>query len=159
VLILVTLPWGCAVLLPPKRDPTKEAEVKERATCPAGRAPDYPAHLFDPDSVVLVKPLYSLVSTARTGPEYRLSGAMIQLRPVPTLSSDGVESLLNCHNARSELGRSGEPTFENDPYWVPGQRVDISVHSERGELRAEVKSSEVSAAQEILRRATAFANL
>jgi len=159
VLLLIMLSSGCAVLLPAKRDPTQEAEAKERATCPAGKAPTYPAQLFDPESVVTVKPLYALAKTARTGPEYRLSGAMIQLRPVPTLSSDGIESLLNCHNARSELGRSGEPTLENDPYWVPGQRVDISVHSERGELRAEVRSSDIAAAQEILRRAAAFGRL
>ena len=110
LLLLIMLSSGCAVLLPAKRDPTQEAEAKERATCPAGKAPTYPAQLFDPESVVTVKPLYAVAKTARTGPEYRLSGAMIQLRPVPTLSSDGIESLLNCHNARSELGRSGEPT-------------------------------------------------
>jgi hypothetical protein len=159
VLLLIMLSSGCAVLLPPKRDPTQEAEAKERATCPTGKAPTYPAQLFDPDSVVTVKPLYSVAKTARTGPEYRLSGALIQLRPVPTLSSDGIESLLNCHNARRELGRSGEPVLENDPYWVPGQRVDLSVHSERGELRAEVRSYDITAAQEILRRATAFGHL
>src|SRR5260370_2271032 len=107
---------GCAVLLPAKRDPTQEAEAKERATSPTGKAPTYPTQLFDPESVVTVKPLYSVAKTARTGPEYRLSGAMIQLRPVPTLSSDGIENLLNSHNARSELPRSRAPPFQYDPY-------------------------------------------
>jgi len=154
--IVIALAVRCAVLLPSKRDAKVVAESQERATCPAGDAPDYPAELFDPQSVVSVKPLYTLASTARTGPEYRLSGAIIQLRPILSLSSQGIESLLNCHNARSELRRAGEPSIENDPYWVPGQPVDISVRSERGEVHAEVKSSDVNTAQEILRRATAF---
>ena len=153
---VIALSVGCAVLLPSKADPKTVAASQERATCPAGEAPDYPAQLFDPQSVVSVKPLYRLVNTARTGAEYRLSGAIIQLKPIPALSSEGIESLLNCHSARSELNRSGEPTIENDPYWVPGQPVDIAVRSERGEIRAEVKSSDIKTAQEILRRATAF---
>src|SRR5260370_34984756 len=100
---------GCAVLLPAKRDPTQEAEAKERATCPAGKAPTYPAQLFDPESVVTVKPLYALAKTARTGPQHRLSGAMIQLRPVPTFSSDANEGLRNCHKGRTKLCGTGDP--------------------------------------------------
>ena len=154
--IVIALSAGCAVFLPSKRDAKAVAETQERNTCPAGAAPEYPAELFDPQSVVSVKPLYTLASTARSGAEYRLGGAIIQLRPIPSLSSESIESLLNCHNARSELKRAGEPRIENDPYWVPGQPVDIAVRSERGEVRAEVKSSDVNTAQEILRRATAF---
>src|SRR5215467_3287816 len=154
--MVIALAAGCAVLLPGKRDAKVVAESQERATCPAGEAPDYPAQLFDPKSVVSVKPLYTLARTARTGPEYQLSGAIIQLRPIQSLSSQGLESLLNCHSARSELKRPGEPSLENDPYWVPGQPVEIAVRSERGEIRAEVKSSDINIAHEILRRATAF---
>src|SRR5262249_22994213 len=154
--IVIALSAGCAVFLPRKPDPKVVAAKQERATCPTGEAPAYPAQLFDPHSVVSVKPLYRLARTARTGPEYQLSGAIIQLRPIPSLSSEGLESLLNCHSARSELRRPGEPSIENDPYWVPGQPVDIAVRSERGEVHAEVKSSDINIAHEILRRATAF---
>jgi hypothetical protein len=159
VVALLALASGCALMLPPARDSKREAEQKERSTCPLGKAPQYPIELLDGSSVVIVKPLYSMVRSARTGPEYRLSGATIQLRPFPALSSESLESLLNCHNARSELARAGEPIIPNDPYWVAGQDVRVSVRSESGGLRAEVRASDLETAKEILRRATAFATL
>jgi hypothetical protein len=157
MITLLTVSSGCAAVLPPQRDPALEAEQKERSTCPLGEAPQYPVELFDARSVVSVKPLYSMVRAARTGPEYRLSGAAIQLRPFPALSSEGLESLLNCHSARSELARPGEPIVRNDPYWIAGQDVKVSVRSESGELRAEVRASDFDTAKEILRRGMAFA--
>jgi hypothetical protein len=159
VVPLLTLASGCALLLPPARDSKREAEQKERSTCPLGKAPQYPIELLDGRSVVTVKPLYSMVRAARTGPEYRLSGATIRLRPFPALSSEALESLLNCHNARSELARPGEPAIPNDPYWVAGQDVRVSVRSESGALSAEVRATDLDAAKEVLRRATAFATL
>jgi hypothetical protein len=159
VVVLLMLAPGCALLLPSARDSKREAEDKERSTCPLGKGPEYPMELLDGRSVVTVKPLYSMVRSARTGPEYRLSGATIQLRPFPAFSSESLESLLNCHNARSELARPGEPSVPNDPYWVAGQDVRVSVRSESGGLRAEVRASDLDAAKEVLRRATAFATL
>lgn len=144
-------------MLPSQRDPAHEAEKKEHATCPLGKPPDYPPELFDARSVVSVKPLYLMVRAARTGPEYRLTGAAIQLRPIPAFSSERLESVLNCHNARSELARPGEPRVQDDPYWIAGQPIDVSVRSESGAIRAEVRTSDLDTAKEILRRATAFA--
>jgi hypothetical protein len=157
VITLLVVTCGCAAMLPAQRDPAREAEQKERATCPLGEEPDYPAELFDARSVVGVKPLYSMVNAARNGPEYRLTGAAIQLKPIPSLSSEHLESVLNCHNARSELARSGEPVVPDDPYWIPGQLTEVSVRSESGVLRAEVRASDIDTAKEILRRALAFA--
>jgi len=157
VITLLAVTCGCAAMLPAQRDPAREAEQKEHATCPLGEEPDYPAELFDPRSVVGVKPLYAMVNAARNGPEYRLTGAAIQLKPIPSLSSEHLESVLNCHNARSELSRSGEPVVPDDPYWIPGRLTEISVRSDSGVLRAEVHASDVDTAKEILRRALAFA--
>lgn len=157
IVALLTLAPGCAVLLPGARDPKREAEGKERSTCPLGKDLGYPMDLFDGRSVVTVKPLYSMVRSARTGPEYRLSGATIELRPFPGFSSESLEGLLNCHNARSELARPGEPIVPNDPYWVAGQDVSVSVRSESGALRAEIRASDLETAKEVLRRASAFA--
>jgi len=137
--------------------PARGAEQREHVSCPLEKAPDYPAELFDARSVVSVKPIYLMVRAARTGPEYRLCGAAIQLRPIPALSSDRVESVLICHNARSELARPGEPVVPNDPYWIAGQPVDVSVKSEGGGLLAEVRATDFDTAKEILRRANDFA--
>ncbi len=157
IITLLAVTCGCAAMLPVQRNPAREAEQKEHATCPLGAAPDYPAELFDARSVVGVKPLYSVVRAARTGPEYRLTGAAIQLRPIPAFSSEHLETVLNCHSARSELARPGEPVVPDDPYWIAGQVVDVSVRSESGALRAEVRASDFDTAKEILRRAVAFA--
>lgn len=155
---LSVLSFGCATMVPPQRDPAREAEQKEHATCPLGKAPAYPAELFDARSIVSVKPLYAMVSAARTGPEYRLTGAAIQLRPIDSFSSQRLETVLNCHNARSELARPGEPVVQDDPYWIAGEPVEVSVRTDSGALLAEVKTKNVDTAKEILRRATAFAS-
>jgi hypothetical protein len=80
------------------------------------------------------------------------------LRPVAGLTTTSLEALLVCHQSRRVLGRNGEAEFPNDPYWLPGDWVNISVESEGGNFIVSVKGQDITQANQILSRATAFAS-
>ena len=143
-------------LFPESRDPRHEAQQRERDTCPPSGPPDYPSGLFDPRTVNEVAPLYATMSSGRSGTEKRLIGVTLRLRPLASITSEYVESMLNCHNARRELGRAGEPSLDHDPYWVPGRQIHISADFEHGVLRILLKGPDLDTAKELLRRATLF---
>ena len=141
-------------MLPASRDPLSDAEHREKEVCPRGE-PNYPAGLFSPDSISAVAPLYYTKSERGYQGQY-LFGATITLRPFPGVSSQELEWMLDCHAARSQLKRTGEPVVANDPYWVPGHVVRISVEFDEGVTRIKVEGKDFATAQEILRRAEAF---
>jgi len=58
---------------------------------------------------------------------------------------------------RSQLHLAGEPRIANDPYWVPGHVVHVSVGSNAGVVTISVEGADVGAGQVILERARAFA--
>jgi hypothetical protein len=146
---------GCWDLLPASRDPTTDAEHREREVCPRGM-PAYPEGLFHPDSVVQVAPFYLTKSERGYQGQY-LFGATITLRPLSGVTFQELESMLDCHSARSELRRPGEPVIPNDPYWLPGHVVRISVVFEQGVTRVNVEGRDFAASNAILERARAFA--
>jgi hypothetical protein len=152
--VFLLLASGCAAVIPALRDPAREAEEKERTAC-AANAP-YPDGLFDPRSVVRVEPIYTTVRSGRSGSETHLLGARMTLRRFPGVTAEDLEALLDCHNARSELGRSGEPVIDGDPYWVQSRLLEITVHTERGAPVVEIKGIDFAVAKEVLRRANAF---
>jgi hypothetical protein len=153
--LAVILMAGCWDLLPASHDPTSDAEHREREVCPR-KAPSYPADLFNPSSIAEVAPLYYTKSERGVQGQY-LFGAILTLHPLPGVTSQEVEWLLDCHAARSQLKRKGEPVVANDPYWVPGHVVRISVDFDEGVLRVKVEGRDFQTAQEILARARAFA--
>jgi hypothetical protein len=146
---------GCWELLPASRDPIRDAEHREGELCPKG-TPKYPAGLFSPQAVTSVGPL-SFVRSDRGSQDSHLIGATIGFLPPANTSSEELERLLNCHAVRSELGRAGEPVVPNDPFSLPGHVVHIAVDFDKGVTRVKVDAQDVAGAQELLRRATAFA--
>jgi hypothetical protein len=147
---------GCASLSV-QRGSHQVALDREHRTCPAEGAPSYPPALFDAASVVRVEPVYIQVNNGRQGLESRLVGTKVTLRPFPSLSAEGLASLLTCHSARCELGRPGEPVVAEDPYCVPGRSFELDARVVDGSPQVEMRSTEFVTAQELLRRATAFA--
>ena len=149
---------GCFALLPQARDPRLEAQHREPLLCPSsGRAPSYPDGFFSPSAVLAVEPFY-FVRSERGSQQSHLLGATLMVRAPPGLTALEVERLLNCHAVRSQLGRAGEPPVVDDPYWVPGHVVHVSVEAQEGALRVQVEAKDVAGAQELFRRATAFAS-
>jgi hypothetical protein len=145
---------GCWDLLPASRDATRDAEHREPEVCGPSR-PSYPEGLFSPDSVVSVSPLY-FTKSVRGDQEQELLGVTLVIRPFPAVSSQELERMLNCHAARSQLRKVGEPTVANDPYWVPGHVVRISVDFDEGVTKVKVEGRDFTTAKEILARARAF---
>ena len=141
-------------MLPASRDPLNDAEHREREVCPRGE-PVYPAGLFSPDSVSAVAPLYYTKSERGYQGQY-LFGATITLRPLPGANAQELEWMLDCHAARSQLHWRGEPVVPNDPYWVPGHVVRISVAFEEGVTQVKIEGKDFATAKEILVRARAF---
>jgi hypothetical protein len=154
--LCLLLVWsaGCWDMLPASKDPISDAEHREQEVCPRG-APTYPKDLFSPSSVAAVSPLYYTKSERGYQGQY-LFGATISRHPLPGLSSQDLEWMLDCHAVRSQLRRPGEPVVPNDPYWVPGHVVRISVAFEEGVTRVKVEGRDFATAQEILTRARAF---
>jgi hypothetical protein len=73
------------------------------------------------------------------------------------MTKTSLEALLFCHQARRVLGRKGEVEFPNDPYWLPGDWVNISVESEGGNFIVSITGRDITQANQILSKATAFA--
>ena len=115
-----------------------------------------PAGLFDPQSVVSVEPLTFARSTRGSQDEHLL-GATLGITPPHGVSSEELERLLNCHAVRSQLGRVGEPSFPDDPYWLAGHVVHISVRFDQGATLVNLEAKDVEGAHEVLARATALA--
>jgi hypothetical protein len=145
---------GCWDMLPASRDPTRDAEHREPEVC-APSGPSYPKGLFEPSSIVSVAPLY-FTKSVRGDQEQELLGVTLVLRPFPGMTSQELERLLNCHAARSQLRKVGEPTVANDPYWVPGHVVRISVDFDEGVTKVKVEGRDFTTAKEALARARAF---
>jgi hypothetical protein len=144
------------LFVPEAHDSVREARERERDTCPPGDKPEYPASLFDSRFVIRVEGLYSTVQSGRSGEAVNLLGASIYVKLVAAGSPELLEALLNCHNARSELERPGEPVLKEDPYWLRGRTLDISVRHDGNAYRVDIKAKDLQTAQEILRRARAF---
>jgi len=152
---------GCVsrLFVPEAHDSVREARERERDTCPPGDKPEYPASLFDSRFIIRVEGLYSTVQSGRSGEASHLWGATLYVKVTAGGSAELLEALLNCHNARSELDRPGEPVLEEDPYWLRGRTLDISVRHDSNVYRVDVKAKDLPTAQEILRRARAFRGL
>jgi hypothetical protein len=143
---------GCWFLFPASA--TEDATNRERLVCSAS-APAYPPDLFSPRMVVSVTPLY-FTRSVRGNQESHLQGASLVLKPFLGLSAQDLERLLNCHAARSQLKRDGEPVVANDPYWAPGHVTRVSVGFEEGVTTVQIEGQNFEAAKAILDRANAF---
>lgn len=149
---------ACASTAPRPRAEDQAAEV-ERARCSADVEEKTLLPIFAADSVESVQPLYARVPTggAGVGGNYpQLIGASIKLRPTAGFTTPWLDRALECHSARSVLGRM-HPTAADDPFWLPGRMVDIEVLSAGAGLQVFVRGQNIKDAKEILARANAFA--
>jgi len=79
----------------------------------------------------------------------------ILLRPPEGISVDKMIRILQCHNARSVLGRAAP--LPNDPYSLPNTWLDIDVREEEGNFVAVVGADHTTDNIRLLERAKAFA--
>ncbi len=155
--LLAPLAAGCASgvygLLPAPNhaDRIAAATGQERKKCDA-EAVD--PRLFSPAQVESVAPLYGYVQGGG-GPEARLHGAELRLRPLAGTTPELLVRALACRSARLVLGRVQETP--NEPYWLPDGWVKIDVRSDEGSFVVAASGEDLAEAKEILARAQAFA--
>jgi hypothetical protein len=145
---------GCWEMMPASKEPIPDAAHREPRVCPA-TGPVYPVDLFSPTSVVSVAPLY-YTRSEHGNQEQHLFGSTLTLRPFSGVSTQELERLLSCHGARSLLQREGEPVVANDPYWLPGHVVRITVEVDDGATTVHVEARDFEGAKLLLDRARAF---
>ena len=101
-----------------------------------------------------VAPAYSYVHSGPVGPDARLRGARIHVKPLPGFAKEALGRAIECHEARVTLGT--EPPLADDPYILPDHWLDIDVDSDRDGFVVLVRIDEYQYAHEVLARARRF---
>jgi hypothetical protein len=143
---------SCAAVVPEK----KAAEV-EQLQCEPTTSDEFDLRLIASMQVLAVHPIYSHVHTATTGTDKRVAGTKLLIRPPEGIDPPRVVRILQCHNARSVLGRVDRAKFPDDPFWLDGAWLEIGVEPEAGNLAVSVAADDIPRNLTILERSRAFA--
>jgi hypothetical protein len=102
-----------------------------------------------------VEPLLAHVHSFQLGgPEPRLIGARLHIRPVEGVTTASLNQALLCHEVREVLST---PTMSDDPYSLPNEWVDIRVEPEGLGYLVTTEGQAPSHGKALLERATLFA--
>jgi hypothetical protein len=113
--------------------------------------------ILDGKLVQDVEPLYASVESAKNGSDSELRGVTIRLEALPGVTAEWLDRALECHSARRVLGRVPMSSVPNDPFWLPGNVVDIDAQSARDGFLVAVRVDTPDVAREIVARGNAFA--
>ncbi len=111
--------------------------------------------IFGPEAVTKVEPFYRYVMGGPNGREAHLTGAEIELRPLPGLTQELLERGLLCRSAQVMLGHARP--LPNEPYALVDSWVKIDVKSGHGAFLVDLAAEDPTRAREVLERARAFA--
>jgi hypothetical protein len=151
------LAFGCqATPSSATRSALATAAETERTRCGAGVDEAAVVSLLDQHLIESAEPIYANLGVSRQGPEKRLTGALIRIRPTQGMTAQWLDRALECHSARRTLGQSTETLIANDPFWLPDSTVDIDVEEHGDSLWASVRADTPAKAQAILDRANSF---
>jgi hypothetical protein len=120
-------------------------------------SPSAASKVAAPSNVTSVRPLYSVLDSAPNGPESRLVGAKLELRPIDGVTPEAVGLALQCHEARETT--LDPPVSDSCPYAIRGMWVDIDVTSNGAGYEVALRGQDHDEAHLILQRATAFASM
>lgn len=152
--LAMALLTGC--LGTPAKDPLQEAARLERSRC----GPDFEnaeaARVLGPEFIEEVRPLESVVRSAKDHRETRTLGAELRVRPLYGVTAEWLTAVLQCHAARRALERSPTADTPADPYWLPGAWIDIRVESRDAALMVVLRGQDSEQGRRIFERATAF---
>jgi hypothetical protein len=155
--IVTLLGWSFVASGTTARSPTAVAADMERVRCGPDVDESLVTEIFEKRLIEGATPInVNLGGGSTYGPQNRLSGAFIVVRPVEGMTPAVLDRALECHSAKRVLGRIPADAFPNDPFWLPGGVVDIDVQSQGDRLWIAVRAETPEQAQEILRRARAF---
>ena len=143
---------ACGVVVPERKtvaDRARELEPKCRAF-----TDESAALVLSPNAIDSVEPAYAHVY-GPNGPQARLHGARIHVRPLAGLSRESMTRSLECHEARVTLGLAAPRA--NDPYVLSDHWLSIDVDSEGDAFIVLVGTSDPVDAQRVLERARLFA--
>ncbi len=140
---------GCAEA----REPRVVA-AREEAVC-NGLAPTADQIAIDPTLVSRVEPFVTHVHSFQvSGPEARMIGAKLHIRPIEGVTSAALRRVLVCHETRQVLGGA---TSGDDPYSLPHEWVHIGVEPDGAGYVVTTDGQDVRAGRKLLRRALLFA--
>ena len=140
------------------RSPAEQVAFMERTRCIADAAADETAlaPILDGAALQGVQPLYSTTESGKSGIGVELRGAVVRVAALQGVTDVWLDRALECHGAKATLGHVRAAS--NDPFWLPGSTVDIDVRSARDGFDVAVTGHSSADAQEVLARASAFAN-
>jgi hypothetical protein len=150
--------WACAGVVPETTPETRALQV-ERLQCEADTSDEMDAVFFRGMTVLAVEPVYSHIHNVRTGTELRVAGTKLVVRPPEPVDLLTFARILQCHSARAILGHLDRSRFPDDPFWLDGSWLDISLEPEAGNLAITVAADGVADNLLVLRRARAFGAL
>ena len=144
---------ACTGIIPgaTPHDVRYDAEALERDRC--DEQPVDP-RVYGPAIIAKVEPYYRYVMGGPNGGESHLTGAQLELRPLPGVTVELLERGLLCRSAQVMLGHA--TPSPNEPYAFADSWVKIDVKSGRGTFIVTLAAEDSSRAREILEKAKAF---
>jgi hypothetical protein len=139
-------------LFPDMRTPADRARaIAPRCTHGAAASE---AQMLSPALIEGVDPAYAHVPSGN-GPIPRLRGALLHVRPDPSLSAESLERTLQCHEARLTMGTAEQ--LADDPFMMAGTWLDITTQSVGYGFVVAIEVDDFETARQVLERARRFA--
>ncbi len=146
-------PLGCAST----PAPTVKAAQVEQLQCDESTTPQEDNRILESTKVISSEPIYSTVPSV-DNVEHRVNGAKLVVRPPEGVSAERMTRILQCHSARELLGRADSAELASDPYWLPGEWIDIRVTPEDGNYAVTLEADTITKSLQVLARAAAYAD-
>jgi hypothetical protein len=107
-------------------------------------------------SPTAIEEVSPLISTVASGNDHaiHLRGAELHLRPVSSLSAEGLQRKLECHEALVTLGRAAP--FPDDPYVLDGAWLGVKVRSDGDGFIVGIQTDVLPQAKLVLANAQRF---
>ena len=153
IVLLGTSLGGCTLLIPGTMPHERSADAvdQERHRCDA--EPVDP-RLYSPAIVERVSPHYGYVMGGPNGRETHLTGADLEVRPLPGVTAEVLERGLMCRSAKLVLQHASP--LPSEPYFLPDGWVKVDVHSGNGSFVISLIAEDDVHGREILDRAQGF---
>src|ERR1700690_147045 len=138
--------------LPSSTSPQARAAEFEKLHC-TNATPERPSLAFKDSQVLRVEPLLA------RGHSYEVHtiGASLLMAPPKGVTAEQLNEILQCHTASMLLEQNNEQGPANDPYFLPGTWLEVSVKSEIGAVSVNVAPDNVHNGLLVLQRAKDFA--
>jgi hypothetical protein len=135
--------------LPDTRTPADRAQaLMHKCVNESGENPG-----VNPAAIEEVRPLITTVASNNDS-AIHLRGAELQLRPIASLSPEGLQRTLECHQALVTLGRAAP--FPDDPYVLDGAWLGLKVRSDGDAFIVTIQTDVLDEARTVLERARAY---